>query len=352
MKTLPRLEISLSKIFENTKMLVELYGKKNISVMGVTKAVLGDASIAQAMCDGGIDYIADSRMKNIMKMRESGVISKFVLLRTLKSEARIVVENVDISLNTEFEVLEELSIQAEKQNKIHQVIIMIENGDLREGVMPEDIFRFIDKSKALKHIQVVGIGCNLACFGGVRPDQKNMDQLSKIAAGIEELCGIPMIIISGGNSANYNWFQSNDNLGKVNNLRLGESIFLGLEPLNRNKIFGLHTNTFRLFGEVIESKCKPSVPIGDLAQNGFGENVLFLEKGSGRRVIIALGRQDVDVTNLKVLNDIEILGASSDHLVIDPKNCSFKVGDEIEFGLNYGALLTAMTSPFVKKVFA
>ncbi len=351
MKTLPRLEISLSKIFENTKMLVDLYGKKNISVMGVTKVVLGNALIAQVMCNGGIDYIADSRMDNILKMKEAGITSKFVLLRTMKSEAHTIVENIDISFNTEIETLAELSYHAEKQKKIHQVIIMIEIGDLREGVMPDDILCFIEKAKNLKHVQIIGIGCNLACFGGVKPDQKNMDQLSQISTIIEEKCSVPMMIVTGGNSSNYNWFQFNHNLGKINNLRLGESIFLGLEPLYRKKIFGLHTDAFRLFGEVIESKQKPSFPIGDLAQNGFGENVLFLERGIGNRVIVALGRQDVDVSNLRLLSKLDILGSSSDHLIIDPLDQVFKIGDEIEFELNYSALLTAMTSPFVRKVF-
>lgn len=351
MKPLPRLEISLSKIFENTKLLVDLYGKKNISVMGVTKVVLGNASIAQALCDGGVIYIADSRMENIINMKDSGIVSKFVLLRTQKSEAEIIVENVDISLNTEIDILEELSFHAEKQNRIHKVVIMIELGDLREGVMPEDILCFIDKSKALKHIRVVGIGCNLACFAGVQPNEKNMDQLSEITKLIEEKSNTPMLIVSGGNSANYNWFERNKNPGKINNLRLGESIFLGLEPLNRKEIFGLHTDAFRLFGEVIESKEKPSSPLGDLAQNGFGENIYFSDKGVCRRVIVALGRQDVDIANLNPFDDIKILGSSSDHLVIDPINCLLKVGDQVEFGINYSALLTAMTSPFVKKVF-
>lgn len=332
-------------------MLVDLYGKKNISVMGVTKVVLGNALIAQVMCDGGIDYIADSRMDNIMNMKKAGVASKFVLLRTMKSEAKVIVENIDISFNTEIDTLQELSLQAKKQNKIHQVIIMIEIGDLREGVMPGDILCFIDKAKALKHVQIVGIGCNVACFSGVKPNAKNMLQLSQISIVIEEKYDIPMMVVTGGNSSNYNWFQGNNDLGKINNLRLGESIFLGLEPLYRKKIFGLHTDAFRLFGEVIESKRKPSAPIGELAQNGFGESVICPDIGLKHRVIIALGRQDVDVSNLKLLRNIKMLGSSSDHIMIDPLDQVFKIGDEIEFGLNYSALLMTMTSPFIKKVF-
>ena len=59
--------------------------------------------------------------------------------------------------------------------------------------------------------------------------------------------------------------------------------------------------------------------------------------------------QDVLVAGLTPCADIEILGASSDHILIDAKELDLKVGDEVEFNLNYGALLSAMTSPYVAK---
>ncbi len=68
-----------------------------------------------------------------------------------------------------------------------------------------------------------------------------------------------------------------------------------------------------------------------------------------RRVILGIGLQDVLVAGLAPCTDIEILGASSDHLLIDAKEQALKVGDEVEFNLNYGALLSAMTSPYVAK---
>ena len=319
--------------------------------MGVTKVVLGEPSIAQSICNGGVEFLADSRIDNIIKMKNSGVIAKFVLLRTTKNDAKTIVQNVDISLNTEIETLEELSKQATKYNIVHKVIIMVELGDLREGVMPYDVIKFIKKVNRMTHIKIIGLGCNLACFAGVKPDRRNMNQLTQLVDMIEKKFNISMKVITGGNSSNYNWFQSDHDVGAINNLRIGESIFLGLEPLYRKRIFGLHTDAFRLFGEVVESKLKPSIPTGNLAQNGFGEKPLFLDRGLETRVIIALGRQDVDTPNLKLTNEIEILGSSSDHLIINPKKHIFKIGDEVEFGLSYSGLLTAMTSPFVKKVF-
>jgi len=54
---------------------------------------------------------------------------------------------------------------------------------------------------------------------------------------------------------------------------------------------------------------------------------------------------------LKSNNGLEILGSSSDHIILDSKNNNLQVGDEVNFNLDYGCLLAAMTSPFIKKQF-
>ncbi len=68
-----------------------------------------------------------------------------------------------------------------------------------------------------------------------------------------------------------------------------------------------------------------------------------------RRIILGIGLQDVLVAGLTPYADIEILGASSDHILIDAKELVLEVGEEVEFSLNYGALLSSMTSPYVAK---
>lgn len=50
--------------------------------------------------------------------------------------------------------------------------------------------------------------------------------------------------------------------------------------------------------------------------------------------------------------DIEILGSSSDHTVVDAKKSNLIVGDEVTFNLNYSALLAIMTSPYVYKKYS
>ncbi len=319
--------------------------------MGVSKATLGEPAIAQAMIQGGVQFIADSRLENIQKMKSEGISTRFVLLRTALSQAESVVRNVDISLNTELATVRALSHYANLHHKMHQIIVMVELGDLREGILPCDLAQFVKRVLELPYIEIIGIGCNLACYGGIKPNCQKMRELSELADQIENQFQIHLEIVSGGNSANYEWYESAPTVGRVNNLRLGESILLGCETINRNPIPGLHTSAFMLIAEVIESKQKPSLPFGEICQDAFGNVPTFLDRGIHRRVILALGRQDVLVSSLRPNNDLEILGSSSDHVVLDSKNHDLKVGSEVKFNLDYSGLLSAMTSPFVKKQF-
>jgi len=332
-------------------MLSELYGQKGISLMGVSKAVLGEPFIVEAMIQGGVQVIADSRIENIQKMKKAGILSDFVLLRTPLSQAESVITSADISLNTEIETLKKLSHYAKAQNKTHRVIIMVELGDLREGVLPCDLPEFIRKTLSLPHIKIIGIGCNLACHGGVKPDETNMHQLSKLADTLEKEFQIKLEIISGGNSANFEWYKSARDIGRINNLRLGESILLGCETVSRKAIPGLHTRAFQLVAEVIESKKKSSLPFGEIGQDTFGNVPSFQDRGIHQRLIIALGRQDIQVSGLQPVNKLEILGSSSDHIILDSKHHNLQVGDEVKFDLDYSGLLSAMTSPFIRKHF-
>ena len=74
-------------------------------------------------------------------------------------------------------------------------------------------------------------------------------------------------------------------------------------------------------------------------------------RGNRRRAILALGQQDVEVTAIRPNSKATVLGASSDHLLLDVTDVHLEVGSEVRFDLGYGALLRAMTSPFVEKVY-
>lgn len=349
--TSPRLEVDLDKIQHNTHTMVQRLSRVGISVTGISKAILGSPEIANAMIRAGVTSLGDSRIENIDLMCKAGVPAKKILTRSpMLSQVTRVAESADISLNTELGVISRLSSAARKAGRTHGVILMVELGDLREGIMPADLERVVRRTLCFPNITLEGIGTNLACRSGVIPDAENMAELSSLANAVEATFGLRLNVVSGGNSANIEWALSGVGTGRINNLRLGESLLLGRDPLNRQPIDGLHTDAFTLIAEVIESGMKPSMPKGATAQCAYGKTSAANDRGIIAQAILAIGLQDIDAGGLEPPAGIEILGASSDHLVVDCGASPLPIGTEIAFQVNYGALVGAMTSPFVTQV--
>jgi len=347
----PRLEIDLRKLHHNARTLVERLSPRGISVTGITKATLGSPDVAGAMLRAGVRSLGDSRIENIEKLRCAGVTAPLTLVRSpMLSQVHRVVAHADVSCNSELDVITALAAAAEATGRTHGVLLMVDLGDLREGILPGDLTGMVRDMQRLPAVVLAGIGTNLACQSGVSPDAANMGELSALVRSIEDRFGLTIGIVSGGNSANLDWALGGDGPGRINNLRLGESILLGCEPLHRRPIEGLHTDAITLVAEVIESKRKPSQPRGEIGQTAFGAPVPARNRGNRVRTIVAVGHQDVDPSGLLAPVGIEVIGASSDHLIVGAGRDKLPIGAEVSFQLNYSALVRAMTSPFVGKV--
>lgn len=349
----PRLEVDLDKITHNARVLVEDLGDRGIAVTGVTKAALGSVEVAKAMLRAGVSGLGDSRIENIEAMRQQRIAAPIMLIRSpMLSQAERVVKSADISFNTELSVVRRLSAAAQAADRVHGIVLMVELGDLREGILPIDVIGAAREVVRLPSLELTGIGVNLACHSGVAPDADNMAALSALADEVEAALDVKLEIVSGGNSANLDWALGKESTGRVNHLRLGEAILLGCETLHRTPVDGLHTDAITLVAEVIESKSKPSLPWGTLAETAFNGDVTSTDTGDMCRAILAVGEQDMDPAGLLPPDGLVILGASGDHLLIDCGKRRLQVGAEVRFAVNYSALIRAMTSPFVNKTMA
>ena len=104
----------------------------------------------------------------------------------------------------------------------------------------------------------------------------------------------------------------------IDTLRIGETILLGVDTLTREPTLGLHLDAITVSAPVIECLVKPSLPRGTSAQDAFGNFPTFTDRGERRRAICALGRQDAPPEGLTPVDPrVEVLGASSDHLILD-----------------------------------
>ena len=344
-----RVEIDLAKLHHNAGELVRRCRRRGISVTAVTKAMLGSPELVTALAPA--ESLGDSRIENIERMRDAGCGGSMLLLRSpTRSQIDRVVRSATMSTNTEPAVLGALSSAARAAGCTHDIMLMVELGDLREGVMPATLHDVVRQVLSLPNLRLRGLGTNLACRNGIEPSVENMGELSALVDGVENTFGVEIAVVSGGNSANLAWALAPSENGRINNLRLGESILLGREPLHRQPIEGLHSDAITLVAEVIECQRKPTKPWGRAGQNSFGETPEVRDRGELWQTILAVGRQDTDPTDLEAPEGVEILAASSDHLVVITSGRTTP-GEEIRFQPGYSALLRAMTSPFVAKAF-
>jgi predicted amino acid racemase len=345
----PRIEIDLGAIEHNAKTLAGKLNRRGLQVTGVTNATLGSPEVAQAMIRGGIRRLGDTRIENLEALHEAGIKAPLLLLRSPAPQwADRVVAVASASLVSDLDVVMALSAAAGKRAATHGIVLMIELGDLREGIMMADVLDAARVISRTRHIALAGLGTHLASRSGVIPGDDQMQQLSALAATLASKFGVPAPIISGGNSANLGWGLGHGRVGGVNDLRLGESILLGMDPLTRTPIEGLRTDAFTVVAPVIESLLKPNSPWGLRTANANGEPHARRETGTIVQTIVALGSQDVDPAGITPPVGMSVLAASSDHLVMESPGI-LAAGTEVRFGVNYSALVRAMTSPFVSE---
>jgi predicted amino acid racemase len=353
----PELQMDIKGIKKNAMELVKKAREQNITVTGITKGVCGNIDFSTALVEAGVDYLGDSRIENLKKMISLDI--KKMLLRSPKiSEVVEVVQYADYSLNSELRVIKALSDAALLQDKIHNIILMIDVGDLREGIWFNDeqsIYQMINDILQLKGVHLVGIGTNLTCFGGVIPTPENYGIITRLANEIRQTFEIELPIVSGGNSSSLHMLYDGTIPVGINNLRVNQAIFLGMEIAHGHYLKHWESDVLRLKAEIIELQTKPSLPRGEIAYiNAFGKPISPKDKGIRKRAILAVGRQDIDIKGLRAIDKgITVEGASSDHLIIDVTESEqhFEVGDMVHFQvITYASVLSGMASNYIEQV--
>lgn len=350
-----RLEVDLDKIKYNAAKVVELCHSCDIAVLGVTKGFTAIPQIVSAILEGGVDGLADARMENIIELRNEGFAESITLLRIPQlSNVENVVTYSDVSVNSEVAVIRALGQTARKMGREHQIILMVDVGDLREGVLIENVLGTVRQVIGLEGIRLLGLGTNMGCFGGILPEYDNLNILVKLGKMIETRLGISLEVLSGGGTSSLLLVERNEIPAGINQLRIGEGMLLGTDTTNNRNIEWLKNDAFVLKTEVIEVKSKPSVPIGNIGRDAFGNIPEFKDVGIRTRAIVALGKQDAYIEGLvPVDTGTTILGASSDHMILDITDATkqVSVGDELAFRVTYAGLLSVSQSRYVKKVF-
>ncbi|MDR2786628.1 MAG: alanine/ornithine racemase family PLP-dependent enzyme [Treponema sp.] len=351
----PLLRIDLQKLKTNLETLGALTKSAGCSLMIVTKSFCADKRIIEMLAASPlVDFLADARIQNIKTYAGRGKAT--VLLRLPQAcEIEDVVSWADISLNSDLDTLSLLSREAERQNKRHKIILMIDLGDLREGIHFENSESILKTAQALLQmpgLELYGIGTNLTCYGAIIPKKDNLSVLASWAERIYRHCGVKPAVVSGGNSSSLYLIEKGELPRGINNLRLGESFILGRETAYGAGIKNTFNDAVILEVQIIEVQEKPSMPSGESGFDAFGNRPAFEDRGIMRRAICAAGKQDIDPAGIIPLDPgIEILGASSDHLIVNisASEQNYKTGDILRFIPDYSAVLRLFTSQYVSR---
>lgn len=344
------------KLSHNYSILNEIFKEQDIHWAVVSKLLCGNKTFLQELIAQGIKQLCDSRVTNLKTIKgiDESVETIYIKPPPKRSIAGVV-QYADISFNTEIDTIEMLSEEAVKQNKTHKVIIMIELGELREGVLRDDLLQFYERVFQLPNIKVIGLGTNLTCMNGVLPSHDKLIQLCLYEQLIEAKFNKEIQYVSGGSSVTIPLIAQNLLPKGVNHFRVGETLFLGTNVYNNTIMDGMETEVFELHAEIIELIEKPSAPLGELGYNLEGtqmEGKSQDQTETSHRAILDLGLLDIDQDHIKLKDDsLKIVGASSDMLVVDLGSNSenFKVGELIAFQLDYMGILRIMNSKYIEK---
>ena len=336
----------------NYSYLQDLFNKNNIVWAPVLKLLCGNKKYLEYVLSLGEEQVCDARLTNLKVIKSLNPNVETIYIKPpAKRSIRNVVKYADVSFNTKW-----LSEEARKQEKVHRVIIMIELGDLREGILGEHLIAFYKKIFQLPNIKVVGIGANLNCLSGIMPSKDKLIQLSLYEQLIEAKFDQKIEGVSGGSSVMIPLLLKKQVPKGVNHFRIGETLFFGIDLFTNKTIPKMKDNVFLLHSEIIEITEKPVVPYGDIEENPSGERLKINPEDYGtvhKRGILDIGL--LDISNIDFLiptdNRITFIGASSDMLVIDLNETKkkYKVGDVVSFKIKYMGALRIMNSKYIEK---
>ncbi|MEX1025770.1 MAG: alanine racemase [Planctomycetota bacterium] len=352
-----RLTIDLEALRHNIRVIDGWVQAHEASWTLAVKVLCGHEPTLRALQTMGVRSMADSRMGNLATIDTlPGDVETWYLRLPHLSAVPEVVRLSDVSLNSETRVIEAIDAEAGRQGKLHRIIIMLELGDLREGVLPGSLVHFYEHIFKLPNIEVIGIGSNLGCLSGAIPSVDQFAQLSLYHELLELKFGRSLPLISAGTSATLPLLRDGSLPRTINHFRIGDAAFLGSDLISGGTLAGLRDDAITLEVEVAEMKEKSLRPMGETTDMTPFEalGVPTVDPGQrGHRAVVTIGQLDTAVGGLKPLEeDYVIVGASSDLSVVNlgdnPHDVG--VGDTIRFRPSYGAFVRLMMDKYIDKV--
>ena len=247
----------------------------------------------------------------------------------------------------------------------HEALLMVDLGDMREGVPLESaraLLRAVApasrRAMAGPGAHVTGIGVNLGCLYGTCPDDEIMVQLEALAAQAGPLLGHPLRRVSLGGSIFWNWFARRPGRGPrlpsgcILEFRMGDPLLLGRDMYRDEALLGgdFRQDIFRITATVLEVTERDIRPPRRSVHNGRGLAADRAVRGKRLRALVDCGSLHTDVQGLSLSRpDWRITDFSGNYAILDLTGCTDvpAPGERIRFIPSYWAVARTCRMPHI-----
>lgn len=350
---MPTLRISAAKLRHNLAYVKTLCQRRGVELMGVVKGCHAHPGVCRVFAEAGITAMGAARVRHAAPIAAAGGAPWMVALPPLHRVADVV-RGFPVSFNSEVASLEALSRAAAEAGTRHEAMLMVEVGDLREGVMPGQVVETVRRALALEHAHFAfkGLAAHFGCMSGLIPTPESVERLTRAAAAVEAALGRRPAVLSVGGSDFLRLLEAGPLHPAITQVRMGYAVLLGKHPDSLDGHPGLERDAVLFEAEVLEVKDKPSMPFGVTGINAFGERLTFVDRGVRKRAVLGFGALETDSRGLTpTLPGMELIGVNSNYSVYDVSDCPVEVrpGQLLRFRMNYKALAQAFHSSLVEK---
>lgn len=343
----PQVVISLDAVTRSSAALVARAREHGVEIAGVTKAVDGEPLVGQALLDAGCTNLADSRLPALQRLAEAGLGPLTLIRPPQPAEVAACAEVADRVLLSDPATAGALGDLV--TGRPLEILLTVDLGDRREGLLPGDVATAAGDIDMTAGCALAGIAANFACLSGQLPTIDLFHQAEDLLAEVAGLCDDPLLSL-GGTCC----LQLLDAFTPRfrTEVRCGGGPLYGYDFVTMAPLAGLQRRDPVLTAVVLECYRKPPAAPGPRGRDAFGHvPEATLPDDDAWYALLNLGRRDCEPRGLRPLEPgARVAGATSDVTVLVVEQ-PLAPGDTVDFAVDYDALVRAVTSPFVEKVF-
>ncbi len=346
--------IQLEKIRHNAAVIRGICRQAHLQPVWITKGCNAFPPILDVLAEDGRDMLGDVSQASLERAR--GAFSGRLMMAQLPDKGRVpgILPFSDVWLVSAPVHAQTIAAAARQLDKRQDLILMVDVGNRREGVMPGQVTAIAEAIRRIEAVSLTGLGTSVGCYGGYRAGRTDMEQLVAVARQAETDLKCRFEVLSAGSGTMLlDLATRGDMPPRINQLRIGAAVLVGEIPPTKTALPDLYQDAFIFRGEVLETAPKPSMPACSTGVDAFGRKIVFEDLGLRQLSLLNFGLLDVDSYDLTPLDKgLRILGATSNYTLCDTTRCerSLEIGDTLDFRMAYSAMARAMASERVAKV--